>query len=270
MKIEEIEITPEVALGFLQLNSRNRARNDKHIMFLADQMATGKWVSNGEPYQFSSNNELLNGQHRLFAIIKSNTTQHGVIETEIDGDVFGTYDTGKKRTAGDVFHVNGVESSVALASMVRAYMALNMGILGSSNIGSANTKTSIVDIYNKYSEKPDLFGDILHKANMYCRKLRILKPSEVGSYMAYLVLDKGHTSGKVESFFKQLCFSEGVENTTINIIRDKLINSGLTGFKMTSKHRRALITKTWNAYIRGREVKVLTFNENKEELPDFI
>ncbi len=270
MKIDIIDITPEKALEMLQRNSRNRARNDKHIMFLADQMSKGMWFFNGEPIQFSINNELLNGQHRLFAIIKSNTTQRCVIETEVEGDVFGTYDTGKKRTAGDVFHVNGIDNSVALSSMVRAYMALNMGILGSSNVGSANTKTSIVDVYKTYEQKPQLFSDILKEASHLFRKLHILKPSEIGSYIAYLVIDKGHAWDKVDSFFKQLCLSDDIENGTIRVLRDKLINSGLRGYKMTAKHRRALITKAWNAFIRGKEFKALIFNESKEELPEFV
>lgn len=270
MKIDIVNITPEKAISYLQMNSRNRARNDKHIMFLADQMAKGMWVFNGEPIQFSKNNELLNGQHRLFAIIKSNTTQRCVVETEVEGDVFGTYDTGKKRTAGDVFHVNGVDNPVALSSMVRAYMALNMGILGSSNIGSANTKTSIVDVYKKYEEKPQLFSDILNESKHLFRKLHILKPSEIGSYIAYLIIDKGHSWEKVCSFFKQLCLADEIENGTIRILRDRLINSGLRGYKMTSKHRRALVTKAWNAYIKGKEFKALIFNEVKEELPEFV
>ena len=82
--------------------------------------------------------------------------------------------------------------------------------------------------------------------------------------------EKGHDFNFVESFFNQLFFDTDIENSTIPLLRDKLIRSITTQYKISSRLRHALIVKTWNAYVDGKEYKRLSFDIDKEEIQEFM
>ena len=70
MKIENI--TPQHAWDLLQDNQCGREVNYKQVADFAFRMRTGAWVTPGEddsPIVLGPKGELLNGQHRLHAII---------------------------------------------------------------------------------------------------------------------------------------------------------------------------------------------------------
>jgi hypothetical protein len=77
---------------------------------------TGKWGDEGEIY-------VLNGQHRLLAVIESNTEQEFWVVYETDPEVFMTYDTGLVRGIGTLLQLSnqnrGIETvnSATIASL---------------------------------------------------------------------------------------------------------------------------------------------------------
>ena len=54
--------------GFKQ---RNRRRDT--VTAYAEDMAAGRWKENGETIKFDSEGRLIDGQHRLAAVVKANT-----------------------------------------------------------------------------------------------------------------------------------------------------------------------------------------------------
>lgn len=69
MKVQEEIITPETAKSWLLKNVHNRPLRDGLVTTYATDMANEQWQSNGESIKFSSEGELLDGQHRLAAVI---------------------------------------------------------------------------------------------------------------------------------------------------------------------------------------------------------
>lgn len=269
-KIETVLVTPGEALEMLKANIRNRPLRQDHVIRLANEMKSGGWVFNGEPIQFSDGGVLLNGQHRLAAIVKSQTSQKVVIIRGISGEAFKTYDIGKKRSNGDIFHIGGVKDPLNTAAVVKAYTANNIGLGLGADGNSTNVNIEPHEYLEIFNNNNEIFTEVINNARILYKKMRLMTLSEVGGYMAFLIIDKKHPSGKVYSFFHQLFFAEDVENTVINILREKIINSRLTNFKMTYRYKRALVIKCWNAYCKGKELKSLTFNEDKEIYPEFI
>lgn len=91
----------------------------------------------------------------------------------------------------------------------------------------------------------------------------------MGAYMAYLIIDKKHPQEKVESFFRQLITGQQITNITINTLRDRLYGAKTGNYKLSNRYKRAIIVKTWNAYITGAENTRLRWSE-KTEMPEFI
>jgi len=68
---EMVIITPEIAQQWLQRNPRNRAVNARWVDTLAKMMREGQFVPTPQPIIFDENGDLIDGQHRLLAVIKA-------------------------------------------------------------------------------------------------------------------------------------------------------------------------------------------------------
>lgn len=71
LDIQLVTITPGMAEEMLKRNIANRKVNQANVNRIAADMATGNYRINGETIKISSNGEILDGQHRLLACIKS-------------------------------------------------------------------------------------------------------------------------------------------------------------------------------------------------------
>jgi hypothetical protein len=96
------ELTPEMAAEFLKNNTHNRPVRPSHVKFLSRQMKAGEWVFNGATIVFDKDGQVLDGQHRLLAIVDSGVTCLTWVIKGVDPDAFATIDTNITRTKGDV------------------------------------------------------------------------------------------------------------------------------------------------------------------------
>lgn len=103
LKMEYITITPEMDEKWLEKN-RNRRVRLTDVEKYARDIQNGDWGTNRDPIAFSKDGYLVNGQHRLLAIIKSGISTKMLVERDVEeGCVF---DTGLMRSAGDEVKLN--------------------------------------------------------------------------------------------------------------------------------------------------------------------
>lgn len=119
MKAKVMTIGPEQARQMLERNGRNRTVNTRAVARYANDMREGKWTLNGEPLIFDFNGNLLDGQHRLYAVIEAGISAQFLVVTDTDPDVFDTIDIGNKRTGGDILSIRGYKYSKTLAAILR-------------------------------------------------------------------------------------------------------------------------------------------------------
>ena len=62
-------ITPPMAALLLGNNGANRKLNKRHVDFLSDQIKSGKWQKIGQTIVIAKDGTLMDGQHRLTAIV---------------------------------------------------------------------------------------------------------------------------------------------------------------------------------------------------------
>ncbi len=266
-------ITPEMAKTYLGANKVNRNVKESKVAFYARQMKDGKWRMNGEAICFLKGGALGNGQHRLLAVIASNTPTKFLVVRGCDEDSFLVYDSGANRTAKDVFQIEDTPNAANISAIVARYFALQKESVGvfSTGVGkmsalsvSAVTGKTKEDLLDEYNSTPNLYQDACQIALQCYRKTKILKITEIGALYVFLIKYKKYAPELVESFFKQLFNIEKCNNTTINALQSKLINDKLNTQKLTSAYRYNLIVKTWNYYVQGKNVQQLVWNESKE------
>lgn len=121
MKVETKYVSPKLAEEMLKGMGTNRPVATSRVMTLANEMRLGKWQLNGETIIVSDTGKLLDGQHRLLAVIESGCTVQMSIASGVLDSSFETIDTGKARSAGDIAGIAGIERpkfSMAAAAMI--------------------------------------------------------------------------------------------------------------------------------------------------------
>lgn len=104
----KILVTPEMATRFLQANQLNRPLAEGHAERIAKQIREGKWRFNGDTIKIADGGDILDGQHRLWAIIESDTAVETMVVTGIAREAFATIDTIRKpRSLGDTVALHG-------------------------------------------------------------------------------------------------------------------------------------------------------------------
>ena len=71
MKVQQSTITPEYAKELLDYNKKNRSLSKATVDRYAEDMRKDNWQQNGEAIKIDWDGNLIDGQHRLAACVKS-------------------------------------------------------------------------------------------------------------------------------------------------------------------------------------------------------
>jgi len=126
-------ITPEDAKVLLQTNVNNRNLSKRRVIMYANDIKRGMWKLTGDSIKLARNpktNEvrLIDGQHRLHAIVEANVPVQTVVATGLDEDAFSVIDRGKTRTYNDVLGMSKIKNANTVASVLRPVIALEAGM----------------------------------------------------------------------------------------------------------------------------------------------
>jgi hypothetical protein len=164
-------ITPIKAQIMLKSNPKNRNINEAHVDFLASQMKSGKWAANGQTVVFDEHDILMDGQHRLNAIVSSGVPVEFLVVRGADPKTMNTIDTGKSRSAGDVFTLNNVMNANCVSSTAKFLMIFENKTLHVSGSSKKCPNDYIYDYYMKRAESIQWALSVGKKMNLSNSKL---------------------------------------------------------------------------------------------------
>ena len=274
MKASIVTITPDNARHILNVcEFKNRKINDRYVGYLSELMENNKWVLNGEPIIISNKQNLIDGQHRLLAVIKCEIPQRFHIVEGVDEKDSIFIDTGKTRSSADVLRMHNVKDESVVASMIRTYKILSQGIFYKASKSESTKMMMAVSneaILNEYQKRPEFWDEVKYLSVSWYRSYQKLIPkSEIGGIFA-LVFDKLNMPTKINetdiySFFHKLCnynFRTDLYDPLKALTKTLTINASSIR-KMTSTSRRALIIKTWNAYYNNKPIRVIRYQRDE-------
>ena len=90
-------IGPDQAEEYLTANRGNRNIVQAHVAALARDIRNGQWMFNAQPICFSRSGGLLNGQHRLSAVLESGQPIEVLVMRGLPEEAFPTYDKQAKK-----------------------------------------------------------------------------------------------------------------------------------------------------------------------------
>ncbi len=252
LRTDTITITPQMATKWLEGNTHNRPLRNRDVELFATAMENGQWCLNGESIIFDNTGRLLDGQHRLWACVESNTTFESVVVTGADPEVFTTIDQGRHRSAGDHIFVTGIKTGyrthVAAAASLIIRHRTNQLFASMRMPGQA-----IVDLCKN---EPDLVWWVEEACRTQSVK-GFATPISATLYMGSL----GYRE-KALAFMRQWKTGEGLQSgSPVLALRQRLL-SGNTPFRLADRFYMAV--QAWNAFATGRSMlKVQSMRSDK-------
>jgi len=242
-------VTPRRAEAYLRANKQNRTPRSSYVASLARDMATGRWRFNGEPLIFSADGTLMDGQHRLMAVLESNTPVQLLVVRGVAPDAFASIDCGRSRTAGDVFKIEGVKnySTVAAAAHL-LWRHRNGGLSG------AMTPTTAERVDIKTSD-PGLLDALDYVLSGDTRVFRRIIPPSFMAFFLYCAREVD--SHKADLFVDGLKTGDGLtKRSPVKVLRERLIenSSQINGKSLGVTPQRYLVFAAWRGFRDGRQM----------------
>lgn len=121
-------VTPEMANAWLQAAAPNRNISEKAVNKYARDMKNGKWYATNNGIAFNKQGQLIDGEHRLRAVVRAGVAIETVVVTHMDNEARRVIDCGVPRDIpgqwkihGDFPELSGVLNT--LASYARSMIA---------------------------------------------------------------------------------------------------------------------------------------------------
>lgn len=255
-------VSPERAALYLAQNTHNRALKPRTVATYAADMAAGAWNWNGESVKFARDGRLLDGQHRLAAIVKSRATVQMLVIRNLPNSVQETMDGGAKRTFADVLNLRGEKHYITLASTCRAVAQWECGDRMADN--NVHSNAQLIGVLERYPWLRDGCNTI--KAATTTANL----PGRVGGLVWWLTqpIDKEDS----DHFFARLCSDENHHaGEPIYELRKLLIRTSQDRGERSTRLLSAVTIKAWNKYRAGETIGLLKFRAggaNPEAFPE--
>lgn len=117
------DIGPACATKYIESMEGNRTVRQTRVDYYAGQMKAGLWRPTHQGIAFDSDEHMIDGQHRMWAIIESGATVRIMVTRGVNPEDVVAVDNGLARDYGDIAHYAGWETNKLTASIARSMVA---------------------------------------------------------------------------------------------------------------------------------------------------
>lgn len=254
MNIEQVLMTPSWAAALLENNINNRNMRPRKVAEIADDISSGRWMLNPQPIAISSTGVLIDGQHRLKAIVLTNQSVPLMLANDCPPECFKTIDIGTVRTNADFFKIEGIKNAGHISPAVRfveSYKHTPHMVWCHSQLPLS--KTQIHDLYLDQQSEYDAAIEIALRSYNKCKQIN------PGVLAALIILCPNKP--KVNEFADAMGNGIGLKSTSpIYMWRQALINGTFKtprsrGMKTSQIHMAGFI-KSYNFWRQNLEIKL--------------
>ena len=259
MNVTRETITPKRAKELLEQNVRNRPLRSRTLVErIAADIRGGRWQLNGDTIRLSSDGILLDGQHRLHAIILADTAVETLFVHGLDNSTFETIDTNRAvRSGSDLLSIDGYKNANNLAATAAlSYLYDKTGEPFTSNQPTRPTPWQLHDYVNAH-------GDLVESCNKVNAIKAGLAPMISLSHYTFFFYRASKVDKNAAMEFTNL-FRSGAglgAGSPVLVLRNRLIEAKLGKNIMKPRYKLALVFKTWRLWRDGASIKHLRVRE---------
>ena len=240
-------IGPAEAAEYLKANTRNRKVSRGAVKAYAAAISAGEWRLNGETIKFDADGTLIDGQHRLMAIVEAGAPIRAFVMRGLAPESITTIDTGKARTGGDLLSMLGYSypnETGAAARMLHFYLrpaeaARKKRLSHDRLLAILETHGDLAPCVARAQVKP------------YANRLT---PNTHRGFVYYMA----HTYDPqlADRFFRELAgdFEKrgGRRSTVTHMLRERLIMTMAEALPPSARVVYTWLVLAWNAYVAER------------------
>jgi len=273
MRIELTEITPEQALNMLSRNTlRQRTLTKSRVNKLAHAIIAGQWKITHQPIAIDPQGNLLDGQHRLSAIVEAGQAVKIHIAWDADPETFGVIDVGGSRTTGNILQIAGYTNVSFLGACARLLLAYDAVAGTTQSLGSASrllTQQDILDFLEQTEEGHYLSSAIIRAGGTAAALGHYGLTTGLGVFIDLIEVRSGWPDTAQEFLSRLHDGAELPAGSPILALRRYFIGGGV---QVTSHSRKAemtlaLLLKCWNDYVNKKERSIAVFKLGIEPMP---
>jgi hypothetical protein len=249
--VRVVEITPELAAIWLEANTHNRHQRPEGAAAYSRDMANEDWLLTGDTIKFDWYGRLMDGQHRLRAIVDSGRSIRSVVVWGVDPRAQKRMDTGMSRSFRDQLKLESVKHADMVSALCRKVHQWEPPI--NERVTFNRSRITHAELERTLQAHPEL---------IHCANFVATLPGEVGivnSLKAFLywVLMYANADAAQE-FMRKLVSGAGLEEgDPILVLRARLVKERSVG--LSSKRLESnilwLTALAWNAWMDGRKVQ---------------
>lgn len=250
--IEYNVITPSDAERMLAKNIHNRPLRPTRVAQLSEDIIQDRWADTGEAIKFSTDGVLLDGQHRLAAIIQAGRPVRLAVVRGLAPDAQEVMDSGLPRQVSDILSLRGEQMTSTAAAVARQIAA--SGPEGKVYSFQQPSRAAIIEAFDTYTEEIKMAVEVSRGAH------RAGITASMTGYL-YFVLARIDRED-ADAFFDRLIDGQNLtEGHPVYALRRWIDNtrtanrSRSVGSSGAQRRMFAAVTfKAWNAYRSGRDV----------------
>lgn len=232
-------ITPARAAELLKTNTANRPISLPHLNSLVKQMQSGAFKETGQTIQIGASGCLLDGQHRLSAIVRAGVTISFLVVYGVPDEVFDVLDQGRRRSPGDVLAVAGFSQSGHRAAIARMIMGFRSNTLASAVSASRVSPAEVL----AFCEETDLTY-ALTVGKRYAEAFPMIPRSE-WAFLGFVLQEIDPYL--VDSFLTDLATGANLPAKDVVLgVRNRIISAAGSALRLPAQQRFSLIFKAWN------------------------
>ena len=257
-------ITPEDAAMLLQTNVNNRKLSRRRVEMYANDIKRGMWKLTGDTIKLARNPKngeirLIDGQHRLHAIISAGTAIQTVVATGLQEDSFSVIDRGKTRTYSDVLAMSNIKNSSTVTSMLRPIIALEAGL---NPYGNGMELVTPEDVAQYATENEEM---VQWAANRSFKMRERLSGSGTAWAMFLYLLAQKHGYKVAEAYTDSVISGVGYKDGDPRAALRNWVVRNHQKFKGTSRgayDQCAMMIRAYNYSVEGNKVTQMRSSDN--------
>lgn len=242
-----VYVDAPTAQRWLSKNSRNRNLNPSVVRRYAADMSAGRWPLTGEPVKFDAQGNLLDGQHRLAAIVAADVTLPIFVVRGLDESSQAFMDTGRKRTVQDQLSMSGHRNPAILAAAGR--LALRWE---TNRLNTARNEASDAEVRQFIRDNPpliacaDLAGSLVGRLDM---------PPSVVATAAFGLSKANGDLGRVAGWFADLADmrTSGAGDPKAALLH-RFSSARRSRERISAEAALSLVVRAWNAEVQGKSM----------------
>lgn len=260
--VKPVWVTPAMAIAWLETNKDNRKISNHRITRYAEDMARGNWRITGDSIRFAEDGRLLDGQHRLWACVESDTPFQTVVFTGVNSGSQLVMDQGMGRTRGSQLNILGYKRGRDLASACTAYWRMEGG---RKRILTRAASPSNSEIYDLLEQVPAL-ETCLEK--YYSRKSQSGVRCQSGASIAMYVYFSSWDEKKADSFFEGYLMGVGLtDGSPALALRERVLQYRHKGWKIKHDEFMTWMAYAWKAHAKEKKLNRISCRNRLPEFP---